>query len=84
MPLENGNAKAQEVQLQAAAQVQAAPVVDPCRIKGQSTKTAWQAELKPGVTIDQAKLLICEAIVNNKRHDLLALLDLDTAPSAVP
>lgn len=77
--VENGEAKAQAVQLEAAAQVQAAPVAEPVKIAGQSTKTVWEAELKPGVTIDQAKLLIVEAIAGG-RHDLLALLDLDTAP----
>ena len=90
--VENGEARAQAVQLEAAAQVQAAPVAAVVKIAGQSTKIAWIAELKPGITIDQAKDMIVLAragveIIDGKpvfdaakmRPDLLALLDLDTA-----
>lgn len=77
--LENGEAKAQEAQMQAAAQVSAAPVATVAKIAGQSTKETWGAELQPGVTADQAKRLICEAIVAG-RSDLLALIEVDTAP----
>ena len=77
--VENGEAKAQAVQLEAAAHVQAAPVATVVKIAGQSSREAWVAELKSGVNIDQAKLMIVEAIAGG-RHDLLALLELNTAP----
>lgn len=76
--VENGEAKAQQVTLEAAAQVQTT-VAEVAQIKGQSVKVVYEAALKDGVTLDQAKLLICEAIVAG-RHDLLAHLNLDMAP----
>jgi colicin import membrane protein len=78
--IENGEAKAQAAQLEAAAQVAAAPpVAEPVKIAGQATKTVYEAALKDDVTVDQAKLLIVEAIAAG-RHDLLAHLNLDVAP----
>jgi len=91
--IENGNAKAQESQMQAATAVSAAPVVTATKISGQSMKDNWVAELRPGVTINQAKDMIVLAragveIVDGKpvfnpskmRPDLLALIEIDTAP----
>jgi len=77
--VENGEAKAQQAQLEAAAQVQAAPVAEVVKISGQSLKDQWGPELKPGMDIEQAKFLICEAIVAG-RKDLLAHMNLDMAP----
>jgi uncharacterized membrane protein YqiK len=78
--LENGAAKAEALQLEAAAATSAMPTVAATKIAGQSMKDNWIAELNPGVTLDHAKLLIVEAIVTEKRTDLLALLTVDTAP----
>lgn len=77
--LENGAAKAQEVQMQAAAVVSAAPVAVVTKIAGQALKDNWLAELKPGTSIDQAKVLIVEAI-HAGRHELLGMIEIDTAP----
>lgn len=72
--VENGNAKAQEVQLQAAAQV-TAPVAEPVKIAGQAVKDNWVAELAAGLTEDDAKRLIAIAAV--ERPELLGLIKLD-------
>lgn len=77
--IENGIARAQEAQLQAAAQASAAPVAAVAKIAGQAVKETWLAELQPGVSIDEAKKQICAAIAAG-RTDLLALIEVDTAP----
>lgn len=76
--VENGAARAQAAQLQAAAATPAA-VATVTAIKGTAMKDNWVAELAPGFTADGAKLEICRAIVAG-RHDLLALIEVDTAP----
>lgn len=79
--LDNGAARAAQAQLEAAAQVSAAaPVAMVAKISGSALKDNWVAELKPGVTIEQALLMIVEAIVKENRRDLLALLELNFAP----
>lgn len=75
----NGEAKAREAQAQAAAAVQNVPAVTRTAIAGQSLRDNWTAELKPGVTAEEAKLAIVKAIVENGRMDLLALFEIDTA-----
>ena len=77
--IETGEARAQELQMRAAATA-TAPVSEPVKIDGQSVKDNWVAELRPGVTIDQAKELIVAAIPTQGRRDLLAHIHLDTAP----
>ena len=77
--LENGAAKAQEAQMQAAAVVSAAPVATVAKIAGSSLKDNWLAELKSGTSIDQAKVLIVEAN-HAGRHELLGMIEIDTAP----
>jgi len=76
--IENGEAKANEAQLAAAA-VQTETVAIP-KIAGQSIKENWVAVPNPGITEDAALAMIVTAIVTEKRTDLLALLKLDTAP----
>lgn len=76
----NGAARAQEAQTQAAAAASAvATVAEPVKIAGQSMKDNWVAELKPGLTAEQALAMICEAIVTKGRTDLLAILQIDLA-----
>ena len=76
--MENGEAKAQSVQMHAAAAASAqAPVQEATKIAGQSTKENWVAVLADGVTEEQAVSKIVNAIVNEKRDDLLALLFVD-------
>ena len=74
--IENGEARAQEAQLQAAAQVAAAPVAEPVKISGQALRDNWIAELLPGITEDQARALIVAEAAN--RPELLGVLKLDT------
>jgi hypothetical protein len=73
--LENGEAKAQELQLAASAapvtQVQEQP-----KLAGFSTRENWVAELALGMTEEEAKYAIACAIAGGRR-DLLPLLDLD-------
>ena len=84
--LETGAARAEQVQIEAAAQVSAAaPVATVTKISGSALKDNWGAELKAGVTIEQATALIIGAIAgvdpkDFKRVDLIALLELDVAP----
>lgn len=76
----NGAAKAATIHLEAAAAASSqAPVQEAVKIAGQSTKENWVAVLNDGVTEAQALALIVNAIVNDKREDLLALLTVDTA-----
>ena len=77
--IENGYARAQEAQLQAAAAASAMPAPTVTAISGQSVKDQWLAVLQPGVTADEAKIRIIEAIVKEGRTDLLALIAIDTA-----
>jgi len=76
----NGAAKANELEAQGAAASSAvAPVVEVAKIAGQALKANWVAVLEDGVTEDQAKLKIVQAIAAG-RSDLMPLLVLDTAP----
>lgn len=78
--LENGHAKAAQVQVAAAAASSSQPPVqEVVKIVGQSTKENWVAALKEGETDQTALLKIVTSIVNDKREDLLALLVVDTA-----
>lgn len=75
--IENGEAKAQTAQLEAAAQVQAAPEPAVVKIAGQAVKDNWVAEMAPGLTEEKAlALIVAEA---GARPDLLGLLKLDTS-----
>lgn len=76
--IENGEAKAQQAQLQAAAQIFAMPQVEAVKIEGQALKDNWVAELRPGVTMDQAKREIAVAIAGGD-GSLLPLVDLNMA-----
>jgi hypothetical protein len=73
--IENGNAIAQEALVSAVAESAAAPIAEPARIVGFSTRKNWKAELKAGITEDQAKALILVAAAT--RPELLALFDLN-------
>ena len=78
--IENGAARAEQVQMEAAAQVSAAaPVAEVAKIAGQSLKDNWVAELKSGVSIEQATLAICKDIAGG-RVDLIALVEVSLAP----
>jgi hypothetical protein len=72
--IENGNAAAQEALVSAVAE-SAAPIAEPTRIVGFTTRKNWKAELKAGITEDQAKALILVAAAS--RPELLALFDLN-------
>ncbi len=76
--IENGEAKAQTAVLEAAA-VQT-PVSEVQKVSGQAIKETWLAVLMPGITEEAALSMIVNAIVTEKRSDLLALLKIDTAP----
>jgi len=75
--VENGEAKAQAAQLEAAATIAAAPVSEVVKVVGQSVKDNWVAELRPGLTEDDAKAEIVVAAARD-RPELLGLLKLDT------
>lgn len=77
---QNGAAKAAKVQIEANATASAQPAVqEVVKIAGQSTKENWVAVLADQVTQEKALRMIVDAIVNDKREDLLALLTVDTA-----
>lgn len=75
--VENGEARAQQATLEAAVMVQAAPVAESVKIVGQAVKDNWLAELKAGLSEDDAKALIVAEAAS--RPELLGLLKLDTA-----
>jgi len=74
--IENGQAKAAEAINTAAAVVAATPETHQAKIQGNSFRTNWVAEINPGLSEDDVKLLIVEAICNG-RAELFALLDLN-------
>lgn len=72
--IENGEAKATEVQLAAAAAPTAVTVPEPTKVSGFQLRDNWIAELAGDE--DAAKVAICTAI-GNGRIELLSLLALD-------
>jgi len=58
---ENGEARAQETALQAAAAATAAPMVEQVKASGMSVRSNWIARLQPGVTEEAALILIVKA-----------------------
>lgn len=72
---ENAQIKASVAQVEVVAATPAA--VAPVKITGSSVRENWVAQLKPGVTEDQAKAMIVAACPNNPQ--LLGLLDLNTS-----
>lgn len=76
--LENGEAKATAAAMGAAALETAAPAAAPTKLAGFSTRDNWKAELADGFSDDRAKLAILNAIVIDKRTDLLGLVLIDT------
>ena len=77
--IENGEAKAQQATMEAAARVSSTVVTEAVKISGQAMKDNWLAELRPGTTIEQATLAICKDIAAG-RVDLLPLVEVNTAP----
>lgn len=77
--IENGEARAQRAQLQATAHVFAMPQAGAVKIEGQTLKDNWAAELKPGVTMDQAKKDIAVAIAAGGNDFLLPLIEINMA-----
>lgn len=75
--IENGNAKAAEAHIAAAAATTALPVPAAEKVSGISMRDKWVAKLKPDLTLAQAKALIVRAIVQDNRPDLLGVLDLN-------
>lgn len=73
--VENAESKAQEAILTAAA-APVAPVVEAPKLAGFSSRDNWLAELKPGITEEQAVLEIAMEIAAGRR-DLAAGLRLD-------
>lgn len=74
--IEEGEAKANAMQLTAAASAPTAAASAPTTVAGFSARKNWIAELEPGKTEDQAKVLVVQAI-GAGRTDLLSLIDLD-------
>ncbi len=72
--IETGNAKAQEVQIAAAAAT-SAPVEAVAKIAGSSLKDNWIAKLQPNVSEDMAKSMIVNAASTNET--LQACLKID-------
>lgn len=80
--LADGERKAAEAQLAAAnAAHNAAPVRQAEEVKGFSMRDNWVAEIQPGKTEDEAKLLVVQAIAAG-RSDLLGLLEFDLAAAS--
>lgn len=81
--IENGNAKAQEATLAAAAVSASTPAPVATKIAGNSFRENWIAEFKSGLDAAAVKLQIVQAICGNAvnsaaaRPDLLALLEID-------
>ncbi len=73
--IETGNAKAAQIQIEAAASVNHARVAEPVKIGGSSLRTKWVAELLPGISDDDAKKLIVAE--TSTRPELLGLLMVD-------
>jgi hypothetical protein len=73
--LENGAARAQQVQLEAAAQVSVAPVAEQVKIAGAQMRDNWVAVLS-AKDEDEAKAMIVAAVA--ARPDLLAYLTVNT------
>lgn len=76
--IENGAAKAQQTELEAAARASAAPAPEVVKIAGSTVKENWCAVLADGYTEDKALLEICKAIAAG-RVELLPLVKVDTA-----
>lgn len=74
--IENGAAKALQLELSASAAPTTIVVPESTKLEGFSTRDNWTAELDSGLTEDHAKLMIVGAIAGG-RHDLAPLLKLD-------
>jgi ATPase subunit of ABC transporter with duplicated ATPase domains len=74
--IENGEAKAMELQLAAAAAPTTVVAPEPVKLAGFSTRENWVAEFAAGMREDDVKLALCQAIAGG-RPDLLALLAID-------
>ena len=73
--VEEGEARAQQATLQAAASIPVA-VAEPGKLAGFSSRDNWVAELAPGFTEDGAKRAICEAL-SAGRFDLYSMILID-------
>lgn len=78
--IENGEAKATQLELSASAALTTTEVPEPTVLDGFSMRDNWGAEIPPEYNEDQAKELVVAAIGAGRR-DLLALVKLDM-PSA--
>lgn len=75
--IENGAARATEVQLEAAARSTVVAPVEQAKISGIQMRDNWVAEFEPNITEDQATALI--AAECGTRPELLSLLKLDAS-----
>ncbi len=73
--VENGEARATQLHLEAAAVASAAPVLERAKVAGASMRDNWVARRKDGVSAENAKSQIVAACA--ARPDLLGLLELN-------
>lgn len=79
--IEAGESKANEALLSAAATPVPTQAQEPAKVAGFGLRDNWIAELEPGKTDDQVKLLVVQAIAAG-RSDLLSLMKLDMSAAS--